>query len=348
MDMMDGVKQMKYWLMSLAAVAIAVIGIMLGIKRTEQKDALSSMDTWLCPANSFSLSDKQVTSLESAALLKGDAAAAGYLATYYSFFWCDPVLGDVWRYRALQLGDFEFAYDLGMSGLLNDMPQIFSEEALSNSLAVAMSDLARQYIRFNYYNCRSMQTNSSMSKVVCAADDWSLETAMTITGKVKVRREEGEIDYAAYKARNRWGKSCGTNQVQVLVFHSWPSIDVDGDGPFDLPQCAPYKPGTACQEAVSMAESNGWPWIVVAVDLEQSFVPRGWGMDITEEEKDNCARIVLGRVFSEFSLPSSTVVMPAGDINFVKRFTKSIEGEYKVQPAPEKLVVRDSAPPKPQ
>ena len=84
-----------------------------------------------------------------------------------------------------------------------------------------------------------------------------------------------------------------------------------------------------------MAESNGLPWIVVFVRLNN--IPKTLG--ITDEEKFDCARAALERVFREFSLPSSTVVMPAGDVDFVKRFTKSIEGEYKVQSAPEKLVV---------
>ena len=158
-----------------------------------------------------------------------------------------------------------------------------------------------------------------------------------ITGKVEVRCGEWGIDYAAYKARNRSGKRSGTDQVQVLLFHSWPLIGVDG-------LCAPYKPGIACQEAVFMAESKGLPWIVVFVWLD--CIPGTLG--ITDEEKLKCARVALGRVFSEFSLPSSTAVMPAGDINFVKQFTKLIEGEYRVMPAPEKLVVHDGSPPKPQ
>lgn len=319
----------KCWLMSVVALVVTGIGITLYMMRAGQNDG----DVIVEFPSSYWLPDEQVSSLESSALAEGNTAAAVQLNTYYSLYWKDCSLGAVWEYRAAQLGDFSSACYLSKRGLLNDLPQIFTEEALSNSLVFAMSDLARQYILFNYHKCRSTHTNPTMPKVVCAVDDWLLEPALTITGDVEVKRGEWGIDFAAYKARNRSGKRRGTNQVQVLVFHSWPLIGVDG-------LCAPYKPGIACQEAVSMAESDGLPWVVVFVYLDCISGTSG----ITDAENLNCARVVLERVFSKFSLPSSTVVMPAGDVKFVERFAKLIEGEYQVMPAPEKLVVHDDVP----
>jgi hypothetical protein len=277
--------------------------------------------------SSFWLTDEKVSSLESSALSEGNAAAAVQLDTYYSLYWKNGSLGSVWLYRAAQLGDFSSACFLSENGRLNDLPQIFSEEALSNSLVYTMmSDLGRQYIRSNYCNCRSKHTNPSMSKVECAVDDWLLELPMTITGCV--RREGWGIDYAAYKARNRSGKSRATDQVQVLVFNSRPYIGGEG-------RSAPDTPGSACQEAVFMAESNGLPWIVAFVCLD--YIPEELG--ITDEEKFDCARTALERVFAKFSLPSSTVVMPAGDIRFVNQFKSFLERDYNVKPAPERLLV---------
>ena len=318
----------KCWLMSAVALGAIAIGIVLYMMRAGQDDGEVKV---ILPIT-YRLSDEQVSSLESSALSEGSIAAALQLNTYYSIGCMNDSLGVVWLYRAAQLGDFTSACYLSKRGLLNDLPQIFSEEALSNSLVFTMmSDLARQYIRSNYYNCRSGHTSPSTEKVVCAVDDWLLGPAMAITGKV--RRGEWGIVYAAYKARNRSGKSRETDQVQVLVFNALPYIGDDG-------RSAPDTPGSACQEAVFMAESNGLPWIVVFVCFD--YIPEELG--ITDEEKLDCARVALERVFAKFSLPSSTVVMPAGDVNFVKRFTSFIERDYNVKSAPGKLVVHDDVP----
>ena len=321
--------------MSAAAVAAIAIGIVLNMRPGRNDPIRNGEDSWICPISSFRLSDEQVSRFESSALLEGDAAVASHLAVYYSLFWQKPALGDVWNYRAAQLGDFGCACALSTEGLLYDLHQIFSDEALTNSVVAAMSDLAREYIRFNYRNCRKMRTDS----IVCATNDWSLAAATVRTESVAVRGEDWEIEYAAYKARNRCGKNCETNQVQVLVFSSMPSLD--SDEPFDVPPDEVDMSGIACQNAVFMAESNGWPWIVVAVDCENSLIPETF--EITDEEKLDCARIALDRVFAEFSLPSSTVVMPAGDILFVDRFKSLIEKDYNVKPAPETLLVYEES-----
>ena len=321
-------RYMKYLLMSEVALGAIAIGITLYMMWAGRYDVEARVKR--PPA--YWLPDEQVSRLELSALSEGNTAAAAQLNTYYSLYWKDCCMGAVWEYRAAQLGDFTSACYLSKEGELNDLPQIFSEEALSNSLAFPMmSDLARQYIRSNYYNCRAMRTSPSMPKVVCAVDDWLLGPAMAITGKV--RRGEWGIVYAAYKARNRSGKSRETDQVQVLVFNALPYIGDDG-------RSAPDTPGSACQEAVFMAESNGLPWIVVFVCFD--YIPEELG--ITDEEKLDCARVALERVFAKFSLPSSTVVMPAGDVNFVKRFTSFIERDYNVKSAPGKLVVHDDVP----
>ena len=155
-----------------------------------------------------------------------------------------------------------------------------------------------------------------------------------MTGKVIVRDGEWKIRYAAYKARDRYGKRCETNQVQVLIFPSMPLIDSGVPANINMS-------GIACQNAVFTAESNGWPWIIVAVNLKSSLIPET--LEITDEEKLDCARIALDRVFAEFSLPSSTVVIPAGDILFVDRFKSLIEKDYNVKPAPETLLVYEES-----
>ena len=317
--------------MSAAAVAAIAIGIVLNMRRQTQDDLDGDgEETWICPSATFWLSEEQVSSFESSALLEGNVVAAVRLELYHAIACAMPRMGDVWKYRAAQLGDFSAACDLHTRGLLDELPQIFSEEVLSNSVDATMSDLAREYIHFNYRNCRETHADSSGSSVVCSTNDWSLETATVKAGKVVVRNGEWKIRYAAYKARDRYGNSCETNQVQVLVFPSMSLID--SGLPADINMS-----GIACQHAVFMAESNGWPWIVVAVNIKSSLIPET--LEITDYEKDNCARIALERVFAEFSLPPSTVVMPAGDVLFVDRFKKLIESDYKVRPAPEKLLV---------
>ena len=322
---------MKYWLITAASFAAIAIGIILYKTRQVQDDLASDGEvSVICPSATFWLSDEQVSILESSALLEGNVVAAGRLELYYSLFLQTPSLGDVWNYRAAQLGDFGGACALNTEGLLCNPHQVFSDEALSNSVDIAMSDLAREYIRFNYWHCRKMRTDS----IVCATNDWSLETATVKTGRVAVRGGEWKIRYAAYKSRDRYGKGCETNQVQILVFPTMPLIDSGVLTDINML-------GIACQKAVFMAESNGWPWIIVAVDVENSLIPETLG--ITGEEKEDCARIALERVFAVFSLPSSTVVMPAGDIRFVNRFKSLIEKDYNVKSAPETLLVYEES-----
>ena len=324
-------------LLSIVAVVIAT-GVMIGViamKRTNQNDSCcGSLDNEapVCSSSRFRLSEDQASNLESSALLDGNATAAGRLRVYHGLYLCNSLLGEVWNYRAAQLGDFRSAYELHWMGLLNDPQRIFSEEALTNSADAAMSDLARRYVQFCYRKCR--EKGADLSEVACEANDWLLEPAEVRSGDVEVRAGKWKIRYASYRARNRNGNCCETNQVKVAVFPSLPLMDIGIPSDINMPMS-----GIACQEAVFMAERNGLPWIVVAVDLMSSLMPETLG--ITEEEKAASAKIALERVFADFSLPSSTVVMPAGNIRFANRFKELIECEYNVQPALETLVVHD-------
>jgi hypothetical protein len=284
----------------------------------------------ICPSNIFYLPSDDVPEMEFRALCDGNMEMAVRLARYYGIYRNKPRISDMWAYRAAQLGSGMMANELCRRNLLNDQRlHIFSDGLLFDSTNTIMSNLAKEYVLFNYLDCRTMKMNSSERKIVYEKRDWALSPAMVKAGSVAVMYGRWEIDFLAYKARNRSVDHYEVRLQEVLVFPSMPSTDsgVSNRG----------TSGNVCQRAISMAETNGLPWIVVAVDLMNPLMPKALG--ITDEEKFNCVGIALRKIFSDFSLPLSTVVIPAGNIKFVNQMKVSMGDEYRVSSAPEILLV---------
>ena len=276
-----------------------------------------------CPANEFYLSVAEVSKMEFAALHDGNSSAAVRLANYYGIYLNKPLFGGLWNFRAAQLGDVFAAYNLCVEGLFDNKTRIFSSILSDEKGFALLSDIAQMYVCFHGISNRldTVDLSSNDTHIVIQQLDAQLAAAGIGSADAAFRRGgktfSWPIDYVAYKARSGDFIQSNTSALEILVFPSFQGM---------------------CQEAVNMAEANGLPLIVVAVDLKDRFGIRP--KEISQKECCRCVCKILKRVIADYSLSSDTVVRFAEDRVFAERM--KIEGcAFTIKPAPSCFVRRD-------
>ena len=277
----------------------------------------------ICPANDFRLPAADVPKLEFAALHDGDVEAAIRLSSYYDICLNKPCLGEIWRFRAAQLGDINSTRSLYERELLGDRLQSCFQEAASSSFFAGLLGITQRYIRFHAQE-RHQNSVSSEDHAGLAIQDMETELATARTGSVNGEYRRGTstlswpIEFIAYKARCNREVACSQNETaEIVVFPSFDGM---------------------CQKAVDVAEERGLPWIVVAIDFDDRFKCRP--KEVCLDECCRCVCKVLELVSAGFSLPRSTIVRFAESVTFAEQMEPRMEGMFTVMQAPSYLMCR--------
>lgn len=274
----------------------------------------------ICPANCFRLSVSDVLKNEFDALQDGDAEAARRLADYYGIFLNKPSVGEVWRFRAAQLGDINAARSLCERRLLERGERSYFKEVIDSPFFTGLSDVTRRYVLFHANGHGQKDSTPSESSRSLPVQDWDEEPAILRTGNVNAAFSRGAsvlswpMGYVAYKARCDKSSCQEKDVTEVLVFPSFDGF---------------------CQKAVDFAEGNCLNWIVVAVDFADSFKCRP--KEVSLKECCRCVCKVLKEVFADFSLPNTTAVRFAESAAFAEQMKAEVTGVV-VMPAPSHLM----------
>jgi hypothetical protein len=275
----------------------------------------------ICPAESFRLPIAEIPKMEFAALHDGDVKAAIRLSCHYGIYLNKPCIGEIWRFRAAQLGNINATRSLSERGLLDGGRRSYFLKATESTAFAELSGIAQRYILFHAKDRRKNNVSSDGSTDFTIRN-LDVEPAIVRTGSVNAMfcRDSSVLswpmEYIAYKARCREGG--GVNEVADIVV--FPSFD------------------GMCQKAVDVAEERSLPWIVVAIDIEDHFRCRP--KEVSLEECCRCTCKVLELVFADFSLPRSTIVRFAESVTFARQMEPMTKGSFMVMQAPSYLMCR--------
>ena len=216
------------------------------------------------------------------------------------------MLGNLWNFRAAQLGDVFAAYNLCVEGLADKKSQIFSLVLSNKKDLLSLSNITQVYVYFhglsnNLDNVHSSTNKHSTIRLLDAAlavvRIGSVDAAFDRDGKAC----SWPIDYMAYKVRRRNHVPSKKEILEILVFPSFHGM---------------------YQGAVDRAEANSLPLIVVATDLDDRFGLRP--PEVSRKECCRCVCKILKRVIEDYSLSSDTTIRFAEDPIFAEQM--KIEG----------------------
>ena len=321
------------------AVGCGFVAIMAYVLFVKRQCIMTTREDPICPASCFYLDPSSVTNLEKDALLMANAEAAERLSCYYSLYKGESEISDLWKYRLAQIGGFQAAAFLKEKGVLQDPKSIFTDCVIEEMEKSLMSDLAKSYICYQYRSSRA-GCDASLDDYISGMRDLAAKPAEVVVRRVNGvgAPEQSKFEYYAYKSRLGPSLSENSAQYEVVVFPQLP---------------APYHEmwtrtadGIACQNAVAMAEDLGLAWIVVAIapfgELVCKTAGEGneWFLRLSDDECLRCVNYVLKDVFLHFSLPQTTSVMFAGNVEFVNRMTGSGCNGLVIKRAPTCLVTK--------
>lgn len=275
----------------------------------------------VCPSNSFNLPADSVSRMELAALHDGDRSAAARLAGYYSIYRNKGSLGDVWHYRAAQLGDVTSLYNLCVRESCCWQKRIFSPDVVNNSDFLELSKIAQDYVRFHVRHCHGIDDGTEYVGDACAKiRNLDADLAIAKVGLMDAiydmegHRSAWPVVYFAYKTRQKSGYVSHDKAVDgVMVFSDFLGED--------------------CQKAIDIAESGEMGWLVVSVEYDDRFGFRP--KELKPRELCMCVYKVLEQVFTDFSLAPNVKVSFAGNAMFVEQMTANSSGKFVVSPAPD-------------
>ena len=266
------------------------------------------------PSNSFYLPAAEVPKMESAALHAGNREAAVRLASYYGICRNKPLLGNIWSFRAAQLGDILAAYNLCVGGLFDKKAQLFSSVLSNKTDLVLLSNVAKEYVYFHGLSNRldNVHSPTRAHNTIRLLD---AELPVVRIGSVDAAFDRGGKDYSwpirymAYEVRCRSHVPLKKEALEILVFPAFHGM---------------------YQSAVDIAEANSMPLIVVATDFEDPFGIRP--KEVSQKECCRCVCRIVKRVISDYSLPSDTVIRFAEDPIFAEQM--KTEGRvFTIKPA---------------
>ena len=266
------------------------------------------------PSNSFYLPAAEVPKMESAALHAGNREAAVRLASYYGICRNKPLLGNIWSFRAAQLGDILAAYNLCVGGLFDKKAQLFSSVLSNKTDLVLLSNVAKEYVYFHGLSNRldNVHSPTRAHNTIRLLD---AELPVVRIGSVDAAFDRGGKDYSwpirymAYEVRCRSHVPLKKEALEILVFPAFHGM---------------------YQSAVDIAEVNSMPLIVVATDFEDPFGIRP--KEVSQKECCRCVCRIVKRVISDYSLPSDTVIRFAENPIFAEQM--KTEGRvFTIKPA---------------
>lgn len=268
--------------------------------------SIESAECPICPANDFYLHAAEVPRMESVALHDGNREAAVRLASYYGICQNKPLLGNLWNFRAAQLGDVFAAYNLCVDGLFDKKAQVFSSVLSNKNDLALLSNVAKEYVYFHGLSNRLgiLHSSASAHNAIRLLD---AELAVVRIGSVDAAFDRygkacsWPIDYMAYKVRRRNHVPSKKEILEILVFPSFHGM---------------------YQGAVDRAEANSLPLVVVATDLDDRFGLRP--PEVSRKECCRCVCKILKRVIEDYSLSSDTTIRFAEDPIFAEQM--KIEG----------------------
>ena len=252
--------------------------------------------------------------MESAALHDGNREAAVRLANYYGICQNKPLLGNIWYFRAAQLGDILAAYNLCVGGLFDKKAQLFSSVLSNKTDLVLLSNVAKEYVYFHGLSNRldNVHSPTRAHNTIRLLD---AELPVVRIGSIDAAFDRGGKDYSwpirymAYEVRCRSHVPLKKEALEILVFPAFHGM---------------------YQSAVDIAEVNSMPLIVVATDFEDPFGIRP--KEVSQKECCRCVCRIVKRVISDYSLPSDTVIRFAEDPIFAEQM--KTEGRvFTIKPA---------------
>ena len=264
----------------------------------------------------------EIPKMEFAALHDGDVKAAIRLSCHYGIYLNKPYIGEVWRFRAAQLGNINATRSLSERGLLDGGRRSYFLKATESTAFAELSGIAQRYILFHAKDRRKNNVSSDGSTDFTIRN-LDVEPAIVRTGSVNAMfcRDSSVLSwpmgYIAYKTRCGESLSLKKAISEIVVFPSFDGV---------------------CQKAVDVAEERSLPWIVVAIDIEDHFRCRP--KEVSLEECCRCTCKVLELVFADFSLPRSTIVRFAESVTFARQMEPMTKGSFMVMQAPSYLMCR--------